>query len=153
MIDEKRVRMMTHAARLQKKEGRSLFTAKSFFGGDFVVFQVIKTIIGITIAYGIVAGLWLMSRGEEFSTQYTIDQMLGSLKGILFIYILVLVASIVLTVIVYTRRYWNSKTSLSDYRTTIKKIDKYYRKQDEKAAAQELAAAESDEEPIRIVIS
>lgn len=152
MIDEKRVRLMTQAAKLKKKEGRGIFTAKSFFGSDFVVFQAIKTFIGVTVAYAIIAVLWLMAKGEEFSTQYTLNEMFGEIKILIFIYILVLALSIVLTVIVYTRKFWGARSSLSDYRTTIKKLDKYYRKQDEKTRAMD-AEAESGEEPIRIVIS
>lgn len=145
MVNESRVRLMNKAEMLKQKNKRQIFTAGHFFGGDFVMFQAIKTLIGVTIAYVIVVALIIMVRGEEISTQYSIDEIFASFKMVLIIYGAVVLAAEIITLFVYITSYWKSREALTEYRNTIINIDKHYRKAD--AIKEEIA---TDTVPTRI---
>ena len=130
MIDETKIRLMTKAAMIRKKDKKRTFTATNFYGGDFVSLQVIKTVIGVTMAFAIIFGLWVLPDAEEIMTTYHIADLLDSAKFILIIYIAVLLISILLTVLVYTSQYWKARNSMRAYNSTLKKIEKIYRAQD-----------------------
>ncbi len=145
MVNESRIRLMNKAEMLKQKNKRQIFTAGHFFGGDFVVFQAIKTFIGVTIAYAIVVALVVMVRGEEISTQYSIADIFDSLKTVLIIYGVVVLVAEIITLFVYISSYWKSNEALIEYRNTIIKLDKLYRKAD--AIKEEI---ETDTVPTRI---
>ncbi|MBQ0026704.1 MAG: hypothetical protein KBS79_04980 [Lachnospiraceae bacterium] len=145
MVNESRIRLMNRAEMLKQKNKRQIFTAGHFFGGDFVVFQAIKTLIGVTIAYAIVVALIIMVRGEEISTQYSISEIFASIKIILIIYAGVVLAAEIITLFVYISSYWRSNEALAEYRGIIAKLDKQYKKAD--AIKEEI---ETDTVPTRI---
>ena len=149
MIDETRVRLMNEAAMAEKHDKRRIYTAVNFFGSDFVVMQAIKTFIGVTIAYCIFVALLVMKNGEEISTQFTLAKIFDIVKGAAILYIIVLIAAEIITIFLYMSIYWRSKDKMTEYRNTIKKIDKNYRKAD---AAREDADG-ADTKPTRIKIS
>ena len=131
MIDENKIRLMTQAAMIRKKDKKRTFTAGHFYGGDFVSLQVIKTIIGVTFAFGIVFALWILPNAEEIMITYHIAELLNAAKYLLVIYIAVLLISCLLTVLVYTSQYWKAKSSMKTYSSTLRKLDRLYKKQEQ----------------------
>ena len=68
MIDETKIRLMTKAEMLRKKDRRATVTAGSFFGSDYVAFQVIKGVLGVIIVFALVLGGAFLVNAEELLT-------------------------------------------------------------------------------------
>ena len=127
MIDEQKVRLMTRAEMLRKKDRRATVTAGSFFGSDYVAFQVIKGVLGMIFVFLLViAGIFLVN-AETILTAYSLDELYELIKMVIIIFLAILVVTIILTVLVYTSNYWKARDGCSEYRACLRKLEKYYR--------------------------
>lgn len=131
MIDETKVRLMTRAEMLRKKDRRATVTAGSFFGSDYVAFQVIKGILGVVIVcIMIFAGIFLVN-AEAILTGYSLDELYELIKMVIIIFLVILVVTVILTVLVYTSSYWKARDGRSEYRSCLRKLEKYYNNQEQ----------------------
>lgn len=51
MVNETKVKWMTKAAMVKKKEERGMFITSRFYGDDYVSFQVIKAVLGVSFGF------------------------------------------------------------------------------------------------------
>ena len=131
MIDEEKVRLMTKAEMIQKKDRRATVTAGSFFGSDYVAFQVIKGVIGMIIVFMLVlAGLFLVN-ADDILTRFALDELYQLVKVVIIIFLSILVVTIILTVLVYTSSYWKAREGRSEYRACLHKLENYYKNQEQ----------------------
>ena len=121
---------MTKAAMVQKKDKRGMFTASRFFGDDYVSFQVIKGLIGVTFCYVLILALWVLDNADALMTQYSLDSLMRIAQGFGVLYILTAVITIFIGVLVYTSRYWKSRESAKAYQTSLKKLSRLYQKEE-----------------------
>lgn len=74
MINEKKVAVMTRMAAYEAGRGKKDEEICGFFRSDYVGFQLLKTWIGTTIAFCLLAGIWLLYRIDEMtSILYAVD--------------------------------------------------------------------------------
>ena len=73
MINEEKVALMTRMAAYEGGEGKKDAAICSYFRSDYVGFQLLKTWIGATVAFGILAGINLL---------YRLDDLMESLYGL-----------------------------------------------------------------------
>jgi len=130
MVNETKVKLMTKAAMVQKKDKRGMFTASRFFGDDYVSFQVIKGLIGVTFCYVLMLALWVLDNADALMTQYSLDSLMRIAQGFGVLYILTAVITIFIGVLVYTSRYWKSRESAKAYQTSLKKLSRLYQKEE-----------------------
>ena len=128
MVNEEKVRLMTKAAMIKKKEERKTFTISRFYGDDFVSFQAVKGVIGVTIAFVLILALWVLENSEILMTQYPIANLFALAGNIIFIYLLVVLATVLISVLVYTARFWKSKETAKEYQSSLKKLQRMYQK-------------------------
>ena len=126
MINEEKVKLMTKAAQIRRRDTQKIFASRSFFGTDYVSFQMLKAFVGITAGFVCVAALIILARFEEFTTAYTVDELFSYGKLLLLIYALVLFAGVLLSLLVYTTRYWEARDGLREYQRILKQIGRFY---------------------------
>ena len=131
MIDEEKVRLMTKAEMIQKKDLRATVTAASFFGSDYVAVQGIKGVIGVIIVSMFVLGGIFLVNAEDILTKYSLDELYQLLKVVIIIFLSILVVTIILTVLVYTSSYWKARDGRSEYRACLRKLENYYKNQEQ----------------------
>ena len=66
MLNKERVILMTKMASYEENEGRKNRSIMSYFRGDYVWFQVLKSLIYGTIAFGIIFGMYIFYDFEIF---------------------------------------------------------------------------------------
>lgn len=132
MIDREKVALMTGEAMEEKRNHRTAFPAAGFYMYDYVSFQVIKGILGISLFYIVVVAAWLV---------YTMDRWIGSLsmngmKLILLhyckLYILVVLISTAILIVVYILRWFRARDVLREQHTNLKLLKQYYDREDRK---------------------
>ncbi len=130
MVNEEKVRVMTAAALAERQQKRDTFLAVNFYGDDYVSFQAIKAVIGVTFSYALVLALWALGRLDALMTQYSLPDLITMAKGFLVLYLLVLLVTVFLSVLVYTSRYWQARERMRVYQANLKKLHRFYRKEE-----------------------
>ena len=66
MLNEERIKLMTKMACYESNEGKKSVAIGSYFRGDYIGLQVIKSIISATIAYVIIFAMYIFYDFEIF---------------------------------------------------------------------------------------
>ena len=74
MLNESRIKLMTKMAAYESNEGKKNMAIGTFFHGDYISKEVIKSIIYGTVAYFVVVALYVVYDFEKFMTDiYNMD--------------------------------------------------------------------------------
>lgn len=130
MVNEEKVKLMTAAALAQQEKKRDTFLAVNFYGDDYVSFQAIKAVIGVTFSYVLVLALWALGRLDTLLTAYSLPDLLALAESFLILYLLLLLLTVFLSVLVYTSRYWRARENMKAYQSNLKKLHRLYRKEE-----------------------
>jgi hypothetical protein len=126
MINEERVILMTHMASYEAGEGKRNVKIGNYFRSDYVISQVLKSVISGTIAFAVLLALYILYDFETFMQDlYKID-LVSLAKNILSCYGIALAVYAVLTYAVCTYRYAKAKKSLKNYYHNLKKLNSLY---------------------------
>lgn len=131
MLDENRIKTMTRMASYEENEGRKTIPIASFFRGDYISLHVVVTVLGATIAFAIVIGMYIYYNMETLIADvYKLDLITVG-KQILKVYGILVGVYAVLSYIIYSIRYDRAWKSLHGYNNALKKLAKMYDDSDE----------------------
>ena len=129
MISEQRVKLMTRLAAYERKEGKKNEEIGSYFRGDYISLQILKSIISATLAFLLVVGLFVLYDSELFlSDIYKID-ILEYLKKLILYYFIFTGAYVLISYIVYAIRYRKAKRRLKVYFNNLKRLQILYQRE------------------------
>ena len=124
MIDVKKVRLMTRISMYENGQGKKDLKMNRCRQRTYISMKVIESILCVTIAYLIVAGL--------FSTRYVtmiVTEGFGEFKNIasalLAIYLILLLLSIVLTYFYHRDKYRKAYQRIVRYDKHLSKLEEY----------------------------
>ena len=126
MVNEDKIKLMTKLAVYEQGEGKKMLPVMQYFQSDYIVFNVIKTVISATVAYGIILAIASVLSIQYFMEnihKISIEQLAGR---VIFGYILVLAVYLTISLVVYTKRYAAAKKSVKKYHNQLKKLSAYY---------------------------
>ena len=126
MLSQERIKLMTKMAAYEENEGKTYMSIGSYFRSDYMGMQVLRSVIGATIAYLIVCGLYIYYNLETLMQDiYKTDLMVLG-KQVLFYYVIFVAAYALLTYIIYSFRYSKAKRSLKRYYRHLKQLAAMY---------------------------
>jgi hypothetical protein len=126
MLNEERVILMTHMASYEAGEGKKNVKIGNYFRSDYVIGQVLKSVVCGTLAFAVLLTLYILYDFETFMQDlYKID-LVSFAKNVLTYYGIALATYAVLTYVVCTYRYAKAKKSLKDYYYNLKKLNSLY---------------------------
>lgn len=126
MLSQERIKLMTKMAAYEENEGKKYMSIGSYFRSDYMGMQVIRSIICGTLAFLLLAGLYVYYHFETMMQDiYKMDLMLMGRK-VLFYYIVFIAAYSVLTYVIYSFRYSRAKRSLKHYYYHLKQLAAIY---------------------------
>lgn len=126
MLNEERIILMTKLASYESGEGKKNVAIASYFRSDYIGVQVIRSIIGSTIAFFIVFGLYVLYDFETFMLDiYRMDLFVFA-KNVLVYYCIMVIGFSVLTYLIYSYRYSKAKKSLRNYYNNLKRLASMY---------------------------
>lgn len=126
MLNEERIKLMTKMASYEANEGKRNVSIGSYFRGDYISLQVIKSIISATIAFLIVFGLFVFYDFEMFMQDIYKMDLLQFGKNVVIAYLCLTVGYAIISYIVYTYRYGRARKSLKVYYNNLKKLAYLY---------------------------
>ncbi len=126
MLNEERIKLMTKMAAYEENEGRKNMATGSYFRGDYIEMQILKSIFSATVAYLVLFAMFIYYDFEMFMQDiYKMD--LGEFgKNALLYYFIFVVAYAVISYIVYSYRYSKAKKSLKRYFYNLKQLAALY---------------------------
>lgn len=126
MLNEERIILMTKMASYEANEGKKNMAIGKFFRSDYIMIQVLKSLLCATIAYAICFALYIFYDFETFMQNiYKMDLIVFAQNALMY-YGIVLVVYGALAYVVYSYRYAKAKKSLKCYYNNLKKLVMLY---------------------------
>jgi len=126
MLNEERIKLMTKMAAYEEHGGKKNITIGSFFRGDYIGLQVLKSVICATIAYAILFGMFIVYDFEVFMLDIYKMDLLGFGKKVFLYYFIFVAAYSLISYIVHSIRYNRAKKSLKKYNFNLKQLTTLY---------------------------
>lgn len=129
MLNEDKIKVMTKLAAYEQGEGKEAIPIMQYFQGDYIVFNVIKTVISVTVAYAIIIVALCFAKGQylmENIHKMSLEQLGGR---VLFGYIVLVAIYVTAALIVYYRKYIKAKNSVKKHYNQLKKLNAYYKEE------------------------
>ena len=129
MINEKRVKQRSKLAVYEQKMGKEPFRLHSYYRSDYIRLQGLKTLVAITIAYGICLMGYM-----GFRLEYILDHLMEidyKKVGMIIVvsYLVFLLVFFVLSRIIAVRKYAKAQEQLKTYSNLLKKLEQSYKEE------------------------
>ena len=127
MLNEERIILMTKMASYEANEGKKNVAIGSYFRGDYIGWQVLKSIISATIAFVVVFGMYIYYDFEVFMLDIYKMDVLAFVKRILSMYLWTTGIYAVIAFVVYAVRYSRAMRSLKLYHMNLRRLMNMYK--------------------------
>lgn len=129
MLNEEKIRLMTGIAMYEKKANKEIFPVTRYFKSDYVGVRMIRSFLMYTLTCAIILGMWILYQIEDILNTMDISVLLESAKYIAVLYAAGLVLYLLITFIVYIKRYNRASKSLKVYQAKLRRLEKKYNSQ------------------------
>ena len=129
MLNEEKVRYMTQLAIFEKRVGKKIFPINRYFKKDYVGGQMFRSFFGYTFCYLLFLLMWVLYKLDELLNEMSIDEILDAAKKWGVIYAAGLVLYLIVTWIVYSKRYDYAARSQTMYTSKLKHLMRRYEKE------------------------
>ncbi len=126
MLNEEKIRLMTGIAMYEKKAQKDIFPVTRYFKSDYVGSHMIRSAITYTLTALMFVAIWVLYQIEEIFDTMDLTILLGPAKYIGIAYLAGLAVYLMITYIVYAKRYNMAGRSLKIYQAKLRRLDKNY---------------------------
>lgn len=126
MLNEDKIRLMTGIAMYEKKAEKDIFPVTRYFKSDYIGSHMIRSFVTYTLTCILFMGMWILYQIEDIFNTMDISILLSSAKYIGLIYLIGLIFYLLVTVIVYSKRYNMASKSLKVYQAKLRRLEKKY---------------------------
>ena len=146
MLNEEKVKHMTKAAAYENGPEKKNIGISSYFRGDYLGLQLVKSGIAYTLAFLILLVIWAMGRMEELMLMISRPEYLENLiKMVVILYGSGLAAYEIMVYLYYAMKYRIAKQSVKNFNNHSRNIHKFYETEQTADTILDLDA-EADEE-------
>lgn len=126
MLNEEKIRLMTGIAMYEKKANKDIFPVTRFFKSDYVGSRMIRSFLMYTFTCVIILGMWILYQIEDILNTMDLTVLLSSAKTIGVLYIAGLAIYLLITYMVYSKRYETANKSMKIYQAKLRRLEKKY---------------------------
>jgi len=128
MLNNKKIRTMTKLALYEQGKGKMDIAMAKFYKSDYVRYNLLKTFVSVTVGYLLVL-LMIVVYNSEFliSEAVTLNWRAIGIKT-LAVYILIMTAYMIGSIIGYNVQYEKSRGRLAKYYKRLRFLDRQYNK-------------------------
>lgn len=119
---------MTRLASYEANEGKKDISIVNYFRGDYIGFQVLKSIIAATISFFALFAVYIFYNFEELMQDIYKMDLLEFGKSIIILYLCVVGAYAVISYVMFASKYSRARKSLKHYYDNLKKLSSMYDK-------------------------
>lgn len=128
MINEEKIILMTRLASYEANQGKKDISIINYFRGDYIGFQVLKSIIAATISFFALFAVYLFYNFEELMQEVYKMNLLEYGKSIITVYLCSTGAYGVISYVLFSVRYGRAKKNLRNYYGNLRKLAGMYDK-------------------------
>ena len=129
MLNEKRVKHMVKLAMYENKNGAEDFKASAYFKKDYISFNMLWSIIWMTIAYLIVAALFIISKLDTIVTDMSLKVAVTMVAGAVGAYVALLVIFIALSRYFYKKKHARSYHRVKRFKKGLEILQDMYQEE------------------------
>lgn len=126
MLNEDKIKLMTSISMFEKKEGKRVFPMSRYFKGDYVSSHMVRSFVGYTFCWMLGTVVWALYNVEILFSPEVLDNMWGTLILYGTLYGGGLILYLMITYVVYSRRYKHSSIGMKAYVTGLRRLAKRY---------------------------
>lgn len=131
MLNKSRIKLMTKMSVYEEHEGKRSMSIGTYFRGDYIGKEVIKSIVYATVAYLIIIAVYICYDFEILAQDiYNMDLVQFGAQ-LLKDYLKLVVGYAIITYIYYAMRYQAARRSLRSYYNNLRRLNAMYRKEEE----------------------
>ena len=123
MLNEEKIRWMTRASIYEKRQGHTDLERNEYFLGDYVRLHLLKNMIGVTVAYILMVGLYAVCKIEDIFALAANMQLMVFLKEVLLVYLILALIYTGIGILYYAWQYQSSHKQLKKYYRILRHID------------------------------
>jgi len=123
MLNEEKVVLMTRLAAYEQNKGRENLKINKYFRSDYLLLQMLKTVLYTTFSFVLLLGLYLLYNLESITENLYQMDLIAFVQKIATTYAAFLVICCVVTYLVYSYRYLKAKKSLKEYMKNLKELN------------------------------
>lgn len=127
MLNEQRVKLMTKLSSYEAGDGKKNMSVGTYFRGDYIGKEVIKSIVFGTVAFCIMFAMYVVYGFESLMQDIYKMDLLDFGKSIAVLYLKFIAAYAVITYIVYAIRYKHSRRALRIYYNNLRRLLAMYK--------------------------
>ena len=127
MVSEERVLLMTHMAAQADRLRDGGARINQFYRGDYVGFQIVKSVVCATIVYCVLLGAYAVFRFNELLQEFYDGAGMESVRIYVLWYLVVIAVYVVISYVVYSVRFNRSRSEMRKYYSNLKKLEHTYR--------------------------
>lgn len=126
MIHEERVILMTKLQAYEDRGGKRDIAIASYFRGDYLGSQMLKSVISMTIAAGLFYAGYVFYNLENFLKNLYQTDWIEYATTLLTRYLILVIGYALITYLVYAYRYTKAKKNLKKYYGGLKRLNAMY---------------------------
>lgn len=126
MLNEDKIKLMTGIAMFEKKEGKKIAPANQYFKGDYITRNLFRSFFSYLICYLLGTIVWLLYSFEDLMNIVDTDVILEIAKGYILFFVGGLLIYLILSAMIYGRRYSYASRENKIYLAKLKRLDKRY---------------------------
>lgn len=119
---------MTRMASYEEHEGKKDISIIHYFRGDYIGFQVLKSVIAATISFFALFVVYLFYNFEELMQNVYQMDLLAFGKNVIILYLCTVGVYAVISYVIFASRYGRARKSLKHYYDNLKKLSGMYEK-------------------------
>lgn len=131
MLNEQKIKVMTRLAKCEKKEHRESFDIMNFYKYDYIRYNLLKTVIGVTVGYGMIVGLTALYHMEYLILNFVTLDYKAIVTLVLGGYLALLLIYSVATIAGSSGKYDKSRKEVGHYYRILEVLQKWYSKDNE----------------------
>lgn len=130
MVNLERVKHQCQIAFYEQKEDKKNRQVGNYYRSDFIGKEIIKSIFTGTIAYAVMAVLWMMVNWDTVLDSVNDLSIVNILLVMLLVYIGFIAVYLFATYIVYGLRYIQSRKRMDGYKEHLKALNRIYEREE-----------------------
>lgn len=141
MLNQKKIRLMTRMAIFEESaEGKEALRISKYYKHDYVRWELIKTIMSITIGYLLILVLIVLYHAEYLiANAVTLNYKEIAMKAI-GAYLILLVVYVSASLVGYSYKFSRERRNLTRYYKSLKRLRGIYAEEDKENVRQEVSA-------------
>ena len=129
MLNEEKIKLMTSIGLFEKREGRRIFPVNRFFRSDYIGRYLLKSFLGYTLCWMLGTALVVVYKAEDLLSAFDFSKIRGLAGWYGIGYAVGLGGYLLITCVVYWRRYEYASRGMKVYMVKLKRLEKRYEMQ------------------------